>query len=168
MHKEVVKSPASDHYIYDPRSETTVSGGESTVCHAQSKADAQKMFALKCVEMWDPDHDLDSWQEEFRIMKHCSQHPRIIKLEALHHDAAKGQLQIVMELMEGGTLFDAINSRRKLTGVQTRAVVKNVASALLHMHQLGYVHRNVKPESKACIKIGLLLICEHRYSTTQT
>ena len=51
-------------------------------------------------------------------------------------------------LMTGGTLFDATNKRGQLSHPQAQAVLTNITDALAHVHALGFIHRDIKPESE--------------------
>ncbi|KAL8207144.1 UNVERIFIED_CONTAM: Serine/threonine-protein kinase dclk2 [Gekko kuhli] len=57
------------------------------------------------------------------------------------------ELYLVMELVKGGDLFDAITSSTKYTERDGSAMVYNLASALKYLHSLNIVHRDIKPEN---------------------
>jgi len=61
------------------------------------------------------------------------------------------ELFLVMELVKGGDLFDAITSSTKYTERDGSAMVYNLANALRYLHGLSIVHRDIKPEN--------LLVC---------
>ena len=50
-------------------------------------------------------------------------------------------------LVAGGTLFDATNKRGLLTFTQAQAVLTNITDALAHVHALGFIHRDIKPDN---------------------
>ncbi len=68
-------------------------------------------------------------------------HPHIVTI----HDAGEidGAPYIVMELIEGHSLFQ----RRPADLAETVAIAGQLCEALAHAHDLGIVHRDVKPEN---------------------
>ena len=58
-----------------------------------------------------------------------------------------GTLYIVMELLTGNTLADWIDLTGRLGIAETASMVTQVARALSKAHQLGIVHRDIKPQN---------------------
>ncbi|KAF6724489.1 Serine/threonine-protein kinase DCLK2 [Oryzias melastigma] len=78
-------------------------------------------------------------------------HPSIIQL--IEVDETPTQLFLVMELVKGGDLFDAITSSTKYSERDASAMVYNLAGAIKYLHRMNIVHRDIKPEN--------LLVCEY-------
>uniref|UniRef100_A0A672HDY2 Serine/threonine-protein kinase DCLK2 n=1 Tax=Salarias fasciatus TaxID=181472 RepID=A0A672HDY2_SALFA len=78
-------------------------------------------------------------------------HPSIIELVEV--DETPSQLFLVMELVKGGDLFDAITSSTKYSERDASAMVFNLAGAIKYLHRMNIVHRDIKPEN--------LLVCEY-------
>nr|XP_020512543.1 serine/threonine-protein kinase DCLK2-like [Labrus bergylta] len=78
-------------------------------------------------------------------------HPSIIEL--IEVDETPSQLFLVMELVKGGDLFDAITSSTKYSERDASAMVFNLAGAIKYLHRMNIVHRDIKPEN--------LLVCEY-------
>lgn len=72
-------------------------------------------------------------------------HPSIIQLYDVF--LSKDKIYIVMELMEGGELFDYVVQKGTLTEEEASRIVKKVTSALVYMHEKNIVHRDLKPEN---------------------
>lgn len=72
-------------------------------------------------------------------------HPNIAILHAVG-GMPDGGLCFVMELVEGGSLADALD-HGPLAPAQAFTVIRQVLSALHHAHQFGMVHRDLKPEN---------------------
>uniref|UniRef100_G3Q423 non-specific serine/threonine protein kinase n=1 Tax=Gasterosteus aculeatus aculeatus TaxID=481459 RepID=G3Q423_GASAC len=82
-------------------------------------------------------------------------HPSIIQL--IEVDETPSQLFLVMELVKGGDLFDAITSSTKYSERDSSAMVFNLSGAVKYLHRMNIVHRDIKPEN--------LLVCEYRDGT---
>jgi len=74
------------------------------------------------------------------------QHPNIVTLYAVRR-IRDGGLALVMQLVPGRTLREILNSRGPCTFERTDRVLRDIASALSHAHERGFVHRDVKPEN---------------------
>jgi serine/threonine protein kinase len=72
-------------------------------------------------------------------------HPNIIQLFDVYITDQK--IFIVMELMEGGELFDYVVKKGTLTEDEAAAIVRKVTSAMVYMHKKNIVHRDLKPEN---------------------
>ena len=57
------------------------------------------------------------------------------------------RIYIIMELMEGGELFDYVVQKGTLTEEEASRIVRSVTSALVYMHSKSIVHRDLKPEN---------------------
>lgn len=72
-------------------------------------------------------------------------HPNIIRLYATMED--EHFLYLVMELCEGGELFDALVAATQLCEPTVQLVMRQVFGAVSHMHGKEVVHRDLKPEN---------------------
>ncbi|XP_070778244.1 serine/threonine-protein kinase DCLK3 [Enoplosus armatus] len=72
-------------------------------------------------------------------------HPRIVQLFAHHHTRTHSYL--VMELVSGGDLFEAISERGKFSEAEAGLMVSDVSEALNYIHCKSIVHRDLKPEN---------------------
>ncbi len=74
------------------------------------------------------------------------QHPNIVTVHAVKrlHD---GGLALVMQLVPGRTLKQAIQDDGPFDAERTERVLRDVAEALAFAHAKGVVHRDVKPEN---------------------
>lgn len=72
-------------------------------------------------------------------------HPNVIKLYENFEDSRN--VYLVMELCEGGELFDRIIEKGHFSEKQARTVFKNIVSAVAHCHANKICHRDLKPEN---------------------
>ncbi|XP_018520804.1 serine/threonine-protein kinase DCLK1 isoform X1 [Lates calcarifer] len=89
-------------------------------------------------------------QSEVSILRRVK-HPNIVLL--IEEMDTHSDLYLVMELVKGGDLFDAITSSNKYTERDASCMLFNLASAIKYLHSLNIVHRDIKPEN--------LLVYEH-------
>jgi len=74
------------------------------------------------------------------------QHPNIVTVHAVRR-LRTGGLALVMQLVPGRTLKQAITEHGPFAPEQAEQVLRDVASALAYAHAHGVVHRDVKPEN---------------------
>uniref|UniRef100_A0A8C7JTB0 non-specific serine/threonine protein kinase n=1 Tax=Oncorhynchus kisutch TaxID=8019 RepID=A0A8C7JTB0_ONCKI len=89
-------------------------------------------------------------QNEVAILRRVK-HPNIVLL--IEEMDTYSELYLVMELVKGGDLFDAITSTNRYTERDASGMLYNLANAIKYLHSLNIVHRDVKPEN--------LLVYEH-------
>jgi eukaryotic-like serine/threonine-protein kinase len=53
----------------------------------------------------------------------------------------------VMEYVDGDTIYDRIVARKRIPEREALEIIRQVASALLHAHEMGFVHRDIKPKN---------------------
>ncbi|XP_036372423.1 serine/threonine-protein kinase DCLK2-like isoform X7 [Megalops cyprinoides] len=109
-----------------------------------------KEFALKIIDKAKCSGKEHLIENEVAVLRRVK-HPNIIML--IEEVDTPTELYLVMELVKGGDLFDAITSSTKYTERDASAMVFNLAGALKYLHSMNIVHRDIKPEN--------LLVCEY-------
>lgn len=51
-----------------------------------------------------------------------------------------------MELLNGGELFERIKRKKHFSETEASYIMRKLVSAVSHMHDVGVVHRDLKPE----------------------
>jgi len=87
--------------------------------------------------------ELETLNREADILKKAD-HPNCVQLEAIYE--SKHHLYLVMELCEGGELFDAI-CENTFSEARASNIVHQITGALQYLHSFGIVHRDLKPEN---------------------
>ena len=76
-------------------------------------------------------------------------HANVVKLIATYED--KGHYCLVMELMEGGELFEALLQQESLDEKDVHSLMLPVFDAVMHCHTCNegnpIIHRDIKPEN---------------------
>nr|AAP72282.2 calcium-dependent calmodulin-independent protein kinase isoform 2 [Cicer arietinum] len=112
---------------------TDKENGEELACKSISK---KKLRTLV---------DIEDVRREVEIMKHMPKHPNIVTLKDTYED--DNAVHLVMELCEGGELFDRIVARGHYTERAAAAVTKTIVEVVQMCHKHGVMHRDLKPEN---------------------
>ena len=125
------------------------SGGSATVWRA-TEVSSGRVVAIKVV-------DKKLLQEAFLNMEvaslhRCAGHPNVVQLFAVYDVAGDdvcpaGEWHLVMELAEGGELFERLVTHGAYTEKVASQLLRQVARAIYHLHSCGIVHRDIKPEN---------------------
>ncbi|GAB2221130.1 hypothetical protein Droror1_Dr00012299 [Drosera rotundifolia] len=89
--------------------------------------------------------DVDDVRREVAIMSTLPDHQNIVKLRETFEDDEK--VYIVMELCEGGELFERIVKKGCYGEREAKEVARTVAEVVKVCHENGVVHRDLKPEN---------------------
>ncbi|KAG8085885.1 hypothetical protein GUJ93_ZPchr0010g9832 [Zizania palustris] len=89
--------------------------------------------------------DVEDVRREVAIMRQLPKSASIVSLrEACEDD---GAVHLVMELCEGGELFDRIVARGHYTERAAAAVTRTIVEVVQLCHRHGVIHRDLKPEN---------------------
>ena len=121
-------------------------GGYSRVLKIQN-IETGKLYACKELQKNEL-ADIDSFNREIDILIKLD-HPNIIKLYEVYEN--EDFIYIVMELCNGGELFDIIIKRTEMgnpfTEKEAATIFKQLMSAVSYCHSNKIVHRDLKPEN---------------------
>ena len=140
---EVSKENIEDKYMVDKE----LGRGEFGVTYLCIDKSSREMLACKSISKRKlrTEVDVDDVRREVQIMKHLPQNSSIVTLrEACEDESA---VHIVMELCEGGELFDRIVARGHYTERAAAAVVRTIVEVVQLCHKHGVIHRDLKPEN---------------------
>lgn len=100
--------------------------------------------------------DLEDVRREIKIMHHLVGCPNVVSIKGAYEDAVA--VHIVMELCEGGELFDRIVKREHFTERKAAKLARTIVSVVEACHSRGVMHRDLKPEN-------FLFVDQHEDST---
>ncbi|XP_054709772.1 LOW QUALITY PROTEIN: serine/threonine-protein kinase DCLK1-like [Uloborus diversus] len=151
-HSDMSKIPSEITKKYDIGK--IIGDGNFAVVHECTNKLSGTEYALKVIDKnkcKGKEHMIASEVAILRRVKHVN----IVQL--VEEFDFENDLYLVMELVKGGDLFDAIASATKYTEKDASLMVHNLGSALFYLHSLNIVHRDIKPEN--------LLVVEHENGT---
>ncbi|XP_020105774.1 calcium-dependent protein kinase 1-like [Ananas comosus] len=89
--------------------------------------------------------DVEDVRREVQIMHHLTGHRNIVELRGAYED--RHSVNLVMELCEGGELFDRIIARGHYTERAAAALCREIVAVVHSCHSMGVMHRDLKPEN---------------------
>ncbi|XAR71156.1 Non-specific serine/threonine protein kinase [Bertholletia excelsa] len=89
--------------------------------------------------------DVEDVRREVQIMRHLPSHPNIVKYKDVYED--NDAVYLIMELCQGGELFDRIVARGHYTERGAATITKTILEVVQVCHAHGVIHRDLKPEN---------------------
>jgi calcium/calmodulin-dependent protein kinase I len=140
--------------IYDKRIRTVYKltdelgrGNYATVRrgHKLEAVENEKDVAIKVVKRARLDAEEEKGlEEEIRLLLMVD-HPNIVKMYEVF--ISKKNVYLVMELLEGGEMFDRIVKQQHFSEKIAAFGVIQILDALIYCHKMGICHRDLKPEN---------------------
>lgn len=122
--------------------------GKGTYAHVY-KCASLKTGATYAVKVVDKSKagpkDIADANHEIMIMARIGYHKNVVRM--VEHFVTQAHLYIVMDLLDGGMLFDRIVKLKHYSEKSAVEVVRHVLEALAHIHSAGVIHRDLKPEN---------------------
>jgi serine/threonine protein kinase len=104
---------------------------------------------------------LDSTRQEKDILSSLPPHPFVLRLFATYQD--RDSVYMLTNLVQGGELYDYLHQRdhdRQLNHKDARFYTANIFLALSHLHDHGFVYRDLKPENVLIGSDGYLCLID--------
>jgi|Transcript_12066 serine/threonine protein kinase len=122
--------------------------GSTSTVHRCMNRSTQQSYACKIIDKQHIEERFQGMMEQFHreiTALRSLKHPNIIRLYDVY--VTNDKIFIVMELMEGGELFDYVVEKGTLNEEEAARIVRKVTSALVYMHSKNIIHRDLKPEN---------------------
>jgi len=113
-------------------------GGFAEVFEVRDKS-SQSTFALKRLKL--RGHEGRWVQTECQAFL-AMDHPHVVRLMDVYE--SKSELELVMEHMKGGELFDRVSKQVKYSDPEASGAMSQMLLAVSYLHENGIVHRDLK------------------------
>jgi calcium-dependent protein kinase len=124
-------------------------GGYGVVCEGKDKHTGSS-YAVKLIPK-KAGIDREKLDKEIRIMTKLD-HPNVVKLFQTFQDSR--YVYLVMEMCQGGELFDRIIQEKHFTEKDAATVMQQVFRGIHYTHNVDIVHRDLKPENLMLLNKG--------------
>lgn len=128
--------------------ERTLGRGAMGIVYLARDPLIDRKVALKTLRL-DVDVDIaDEFRERFLREAQAAgrlNHPGIVTIHDVGEDRSNGVLYIAMEYIEGRDLKEILASGHRFRPSEVARIVADVAVALDYAHQMGVIHRDIKP-----------------------
>ena len=148
-----VKQP---DYIQGYRVLKHIGSGAASEIYCVCKPDSSEVFALKHVLLEETDKDdrfLVQAENEVRVSKKLT-HPAIRRIMSVEKVRPKGwtrtEVAVLMELVDGQSMDTLVDS----DVLSKMRIFREVADALAHMNDKGFVHADMKPTNVLVTETG--------------
>ncbi|MQL79089.1 hypothetical protein Taro_011542 [Colocasia esculenta] len=121
--------------------------GEFGVTYLCTDRETREAFACKSIskKKLRTAVDIEDVRREVDIMRYLPTHPNIVTFKDTYED--DNAVHLVMELCEGGELFDRIVARGHYTERAAALITKTIVEVVQVCHKHGVMHRDLKPEN---------------------
>uniref|UniRef100_A0A6B2L4Q6 non-specific serine/threonine protein kinase n=1 Tax=Arcella intermedia TaxID=1963864 RepID=A0A6B2L4Q6_9EUKA len=144
--KESLKKSVSEDYLI---TEELGMGAFGVVKKAMNIMD-QRVVAIKSIRK--TDCKPEELVLEVRLQRLFIDFPGVVKIEQVYESVNK--INIVMEYISGGELFDAIVENEFYSEADASNLVKQIVNIVEYLHSKNVVHRDLKPENLLFEKKG--------------
>lgn len=135
-------------------------GGMGTVYKAQHKTLESRIVALKTLspELARKPNFVERFLREARAMDKLK-HPNVV--DVMDVDESNGVYYIALEFIDGKSMEDWIGELgQPLTLGDSLKVILDCANALKHAHEVGIIHRDMKPDNILITSTGIVKVAD--------
>ncbi|WP_010586645.1 serine/threonine protein kinase, partial [Schlesneria paludicola] len=141
------------------------SGSSSMVWEVVEKTSGRHL-AMKVLKKEVPEfkENKSKMKREGEILKSL-EHPMIVKFEKFSSN--RDYTYILMEYFRAANLKIQIKADLNKIHLKARPLMEGVCSALSHVHQKGYIHRDIKPDNVLMNRAGEIRLCDFSLSSKE-
>lgn len=141
------------------------SGSSSMVWEVVEKTSGRHL-AMKVLKKEVPEfkENKSKMKREGEILK-ALEHPMIVKFEKFSSN--RDYTYILMEYFRAANLKLQIKADLNKIHLKARPLMEGVCSALSHVHQKGFIHRDIKPDNVLMNRAGEIRLCDFSLSSKE-
>uniref|UniRef100_A0A7S3R7M0 Calcium-dependent protein kinase n=2 Tax=Dunaliella tertiolecta TaxID=3047 RepID=A0A7S3R7M0_DUNTE len=143
-----VGADVREHYNFGPDRQGKIIGkGQFGTVRQATSIKTGEQVAVKSIAKRKllTDEEVEDVRREVAILHHLVGHPALAQIHGVYED--KHYVHIVMQLAQGGELFDRIVERMRYSEKDAAAAFRAMVDVILHCHLMGVMHRDLKPEN---------------------
>lgn len=111
-----------------------------------TRKDSGTIYAVKVVDKSKTGpKDVEDLSHEIKVMSAVGYHPHVVQM--IEYFSTPHHLYIVLDYLDGGMLFDRIVQMKHYSEMNASGLIRNLLSALSHLHARNIIHRDLKPEN---------------------
>ena len=137
----IAKGPIATRYDVDYK--TVLGKGHYAIVNPARNRETGEEVAVKRIQI--ARSRLEALKLEITVLLEVGKHPNIVELKDVF--LTETEVQLVMELLRGGELFDRMVERGPYSEAEASRHVRKIGEALQYLHGKGIVHRDLKPEN---------------------
>ncbi|KAK6930590.1 EF-hand domain [Dillenia turbinata] len=143
----VLQNPDGDDIFKKYRLEKELGRGEFGITYQCFDNETGETYACKTISKSKlrTEIDVEDVRREVEILRHLPPHPNIVRFKEAYED--KEAIYLVMELCEGGELFDRIIAKGHYTERAAAEITRTIVEIVKTCHSHGVIHRDLKPEN---------------------
>ena len=157
---------ANDEQLVDDQYQLVmcIASGSSSQVWEVVEMSSGRHLAMKLLKT-----DVPDFKENKAQMKRESEihklldHPMIVKFE--RYSSNRDHTYILMEYFRASNLKLQIKADTNGVHLKVRQLFEGVCAALAHVHQKGFVHRDIKPDNVLMNKVGEIRLCDFSLSS---
>ncbi|KAJ0720065.1 putative protein kinase CAMK-CDPK family [Helianthus annuus] len=121
--------------------------GQSAVTYSCTENSTGVAYACKSISKKKliTKSDKEDMRREIQIMQHLSGQNNIVEFKGAYED--KQSVHLVMEVCEGGELFDRIIAKGHYSERAAAGICRSIVNVVHVCHFMGVMHRDLKPEN---------------------
>mmetsp|Transcript_39505 Transcript_39505/g.100942 ORF Transcript_39505/g.100942 Transcript_39505/m.100942 type:complete len:484 (-) Transcript_39505:27-1478(-) len=124
----------------------TLGRGASSVVHKAFYAEKNKFVAIKKISVFEKEKRSQLMNDVKALCDAPPNLPGLVQFLGAYHVPESGQISIVLEYMDGGSLGDVLQKVKKIPENILSKITEKVLHGLTHLHRKSHmVHRDIKP-----------------------
>ncbi|XP_065869299.1 calcium-dependent protein kinase 24 [Euphorbia lathyris] len=145
--ENVINEPKGDNITEKYEFGKELGRGEFGITYKCQEIETGKWYACKTISKakLKTEIDIEDVRREVEIMRHLPKHPNIVRYKEAFEDSEA--IYLIMEICEGGELFDRIVAKGYYTERAAAMVTKTILEVVKVCHDDGVIHRDLKPEN---------------------